>query len=236
MENDDDSLMGEGERYRSSSGNTIRMMVVLSHHGERIDHSDEEAKHYINEIDPFISEIGKQQAFDAGCMIYNYIKQYSANADLYIDSVQDQLCRIYLNKYVLSKLRGCQTRERPNFMPELMASQSMSLGVSYNALESSIHSHPVKVLTSPYLRCLQSSTYLSQGLFRSALEDLKAAQQIPFKKDPTIRPILFLANNIGDHQGKNNVEFFDKSTLAREYQNPTKIVNAHCERLINSFH
>lgn len=55
-------------------------------------------------------------------MIYQYIKMYCPNSELYLDSIQDQLCSIYLNKYLLSKLRGIQTKEKPNFMRQLMAS------------------------------------------------------------------------------------------------------------------
>lgn len=55
-------------------------------------------------------------------------------------------------------------------------------------------------------------------------------------KDQQLRPIVFLANNIGDCLTKNNQEFFEKGVLAREYTRPYNVVNFHCEKLINSFH
>lgn len=95
-----------------------------------------------------------------------------------------------------------------------------------NSIDKGIQSHPVKILTSPYLRCVQTSTYIGQALFRSAMRECYSREEMieMLKNDRMVKPILFLANNLANCLSRKFQQFFDKGQVAKEYRNPKKFI------------
>ena len=113
-----------------------------------------------------------------------------------------------------------------NFMKRLLNSQMTRHDQIQNTVDSKIQSHPVKLLTSPYLRCVQTSTYVGQALFRSAMREVYSREEMieMLKNQSMMKPILFLANNLANCLSRKFQNFFDKGQLAKSYRNPEKFI------------
>ena len=93
-------------------------------------------------------------------------------------------------------------------------------------------------MTSPYLRCMQTSTYMGQGLFRQAMsEDYTRDEMVDMVlKGEMVKPILFLTTNLSNCVSRRTQYFFDFGTVAKMHRKPDLFIKKHLDNQVASYH
>lgn len=123
-----------------------------------------------------------------------------------------------------SKTKGKMKREEESKM------ESVDAG--------SIQDHPVKIITSPFVRCVQTSAYMGHAIYKYALLDHFSSEEFKEMQRRGIspKPIIFLANNLGNCLSRKFQEFFDHCQLQKSHADSQKFIKEELDDQINSYH